>query len=254
MASRTTCRSLQRAIKRIRPSCECANSSARTSTVAPRSFSTTPPRSVVELEKDREERPRWSYTPEEMKAPYPYKVKDGRKPWECNSDPERLDRFYANFLGPGGENVLTEELKWLAITHKSFDQGRRGFNDRLAFFGRRLLTLQANLGLVNSTTFKRLVNEGKPQHPALEGLANLEEYPVSRVLTKIKLAALADTIGMREILRWQPKDPKQLLMSGDRVVMATSLYAILGAIGLHRGGAFANEVAREKILKPLGIR
>lgn len=133
MTSRTTCRSLQSAIKRTRSSCECASSLSRTPT--PRNLSTTSPRSVVELGKDREERPRWSYTPEEMKAPYPYKPKDGRKPWECNSDPERLDKFYANFLGPGGEKVLTEELKWLAITHKSFDQGRRGFNDRLAFFG-----------------------------------------------------------------------------------------------------------------------
>jgi len=32
--------------------------------------------------------------------------------------------------------MLTEEVKWLAVTHKSFDQGRRGYNDRLAFFGR----------------------------------------------------------------------------------------------------------------------
>jgi len=38
-------------------------------------------------------------------------------------------------LGEGGEKVLSEEVKWLAVTHKSFDQGRRGFNDRLAFVG-----------------------------------------------------------------------------------------------------------------------
>jgi large subunit ribosomal protein L15 len=31
--------------------------------------------------------------------------------------------------------MLSEEVKWLAITHKSFDQGRRGFNDRLANMG-----------------------------------------------------------------------------------------------------------------------
>jgi large subunit ribosomal protein L15 len=38
-------------------------------------------------------------------------------------------------LGNGGDQVLSDELKWLAVTHKSFDQGRRGFNDRLAFLG-----------------------------------------------------------------------------------------------------------------------
>lgn len=31
--------------------------------------------------------------------------------------------------------MLSEEIKWLAVTHKSFDQGRRGYNDRLALLG-----------------------------------------------------------------------------------------------------------------------
>lgn len=31
--------------------------------------------------------------------------------------------------------MLSEEVKWLAITHKGFDQGRRGFNDRLTNMG-----------------------------------------------------------------------------------------------------------------------
>lgn len=52
-----------------------------------------------------------------------------------NHDPLRLDQFYIGMLGDGGHKVLSEEVKWLAITHKSFDQGRRGFNDRLAFLG-----------------------------------------------------------------------------------------------------------------------
>ena len=55
--------------------------------------------------------------------------------WECNEDPKLLDAMYAKLLGRGGENALSEEVKWLAVTHKSFDQGRRGFNDRLAFLG-----------------------------------------------------------------------------------------------------------------------
>lgn len=38
-------------------------------------------------------------------------------------------------LGEDGDKMLSEEVKWLAVTHKSFDQGRRGFNDRLAFVG-----------------------------------------------------------------------------------------------------------------------
>jgi large subunit ribosomal protein L15 len=57
------------------------------------------------------------------------------KIWLVNSNPERLDAMYVRLLGPRGDKVLPEELKWLAVTHKSFDQGRRGFNDRLAMMG-----------------------------------------------------------------------------------------------------------------------
>jgi hypothetical protein len=43
--------------------------------------------------------------------------------------------MYLSFLGQNGDKLLSEETKWLAVTSKSFDHGRRGFNDRLAFFG-----------------------------------------------------------------------------------------------------------------------
>ncbi len=63
-------------------------------------------------------------------------VKDPRrKVWRCNEDPKLLDAMYNRLLGPNGENMLPDEIKWLAVTHKSFDQGRRGFNSRLAYYG-----------------------------------------------------------------------------------------------------------------------
>jgi large subunit ribosomal protein L15 len=69
-----------------------------------------------------------------MKLPFDPRD-DGKPEFQCNDDPAKLDRFYIKFLGRGGDEVLTDEVKWLAITHKSFDQGRRGFNDRLAYLG-----------------------------------------------------------------------------------------------------------------------
>src|SRR6187402_1731822 len=134
MASKATRRSLQSLTRQARPTCDCAKSKYSQS-VTIRQFSASTSRADTQYETDSGDRPRWSYTPEKMKAPYPWRIKDPEKQWECNSDPVRLDQFYINFLGRGGDKVLTEEVKWLAITHKSFDQGRRGFNDRLAFFG-----------------------------------------------------------------------------------------------------------------------
>lgn len=73
-----------------------------------------------------------------MKAPmqldFAKSVKN--KIWSVNNDPAKLDDMYNRLLGPGGSKMLPEELKWLAVTHKSFDQGRRGFNDKLALMGR----------------------------------------------------------------------------------------------------------------------
>jgi len=30
---------------------------------------------------------------------------------------------------------LTDEVKWQAVTHKSFDHGRQPFNEKLAIYG-----------------------------------------------------------------------------------------------------------------------
>lgn len=81
--------------------------------------------------------PRWARTPRRMKAPFsPHITKDPRRSeWKVNEDPKKLDDALNKFLGRDGERLLPDELKWLAVTHKSFDQGRRGFNDRLAFLG-----------------------------------------------------------------------------------------------------------------------
>jgi large subunit ribosomal protein L15 len=58
-----------------------------------------------------------------------------RKIWHNNEDPAKLDAMYNRLLGAKGDTMLPDEIKWLAVTHKSFDQGRRGFNTRLAYFG-----------------------------------------------------------------------------------------------------------------------
>ncbi|KAG9242704.1 ribonuclease-III-like-domain-containing protein [Calycina marina] len=258
MASKATYRTGQLLIRRSRPSCQCLNSPLILT--SSRQISTSSPRSVPEYETEKKERPRWSYTPEGMKAPYPVKIKDPAQAWECNSDPIKLDQFYIRFLGPGGDKVLTDETKWLAITHKSFDQGRRGFNDRLAFLGRRIITLQTTLALLNSSVATKTqtissIEDGRVpiEHPALQGLNNLTSAPIDEVLTKYRLGGLATQAGMRDIMRWKPRLTQNLERSGIDVALTTSLYAVIGAIDLERGMDVANQVTREKILKPLGI-
>ena len=70
-----------------------------------------------------------------MTAPVRLRPRNPGNDYTINEDPHRLNKVYLQVLGQGGDTMLTDEVKWLAVTHKSFDQGRRGYNDRLAFFG-----------------------------------------------------------------------------------------------------------------------
>ena len=90
---------------------------------------------LSEMEVDSDSPPRWSQTPPAMKAPVRVRPPRIPQPLKINKDQRKLDEFYNKFLGRDGDKMLSEETKWLAVTNKSFDAGRRGFNDRLAFFG-----------------------------------------------------------------------------------------------------------------------
>ena len=79
--------------------------------------------------------PRWAQTPRGMSMPFRLRPRPKNNEWKCNDDPTKVDAMYKKFLGEGGDKLLSDEVRWLAITHKSFDQGKRGFNDRLAYMG-----------------------------------------------------------------------------------------------------------------------
>ena len=85
--------------------------------------------------RDLRDGPRWQSTPPRMMAPVRSKPPVLNNDFAVNDDPESLDKAYDRVLGKGGHGMLTDEVKWLAVTHKSFDHGKRGFNDRLAFLG-----------------------------------------------------------------------------------------------------------------------
>lgn len=70
------------------------------------------------------------YRPIRTVAPFPVRV---QKPFIVNEDPEKLDAMYQKLLG--GNLGLSDEVKWQAITHKSFDHGWHPFNEKLGFFG-----------------------------------------------------------------------------------------------------------------------
>ncbi|KAJ4293613.1 hypothetical protein N0V90_008896 [Kalmusia sp. IMI 367209] len=228
-------------------------------------FSTTAPSRSPEHDTETANRPRWQQTPPRMMAPFRVRPKPRGPEFKVNDDPRRLDDAYSRMLGPGGDKVLSEEVKWLAVTHKSFDHGRRGFNDRLAYLGHRIVSLQTSQALLNAPQAESWPknSDGQPQrdqygrtpyvHPALSGLHGLTNEAKDRVLDKSRLASLAERYGFDKVTRWKPKRSDNLQSSGLESVLTTSLYAIIGALALERGGEIANKVTQDKILAPLGF-
>lgn len=134
MASKLPTRSFRAVYCSARRPAACPNSILPAAVVQRRELST--PTSTEEgTQAAQTNKPRWSYTPPAAKAPFSLRFNSRRPEFHVNEDPTVLDQFYIRMLGNGGDKMLSEEVKWLAVTHKSFDQGRRGFNDRLAFLG-----------------------------------------------------------------------------------------------------------------------
>jgi large subunit ribosomal protein L15 len=152
---------------------------------------------------------------------------------------------------------LTPCEQWQALTHKSFDHGRRPFNDKLAYLGKRILDLQTSLALLqqpiapDDTSSQHLYVFA---HPSLTGLNNITPHAKSMALDKKRLAQLAGTYGLDKVTRWKPRKTENLESSGQDVVLAQTIYAIVGAVALQRGGDVAAQVARERVLAPLGLK
>ncbi|KAH9904995.1 ribonuclease-III-like-domain-containing protein [Xylariomycetidae sp. FL2044] len=252
-----TSRSSARLASRVVRSCRVqpATPACRT-IISSSSFSTSANRASEETS----EIPRWAKTPERMKAPFsPHITKDpSRSRWKVNSDPQKLDDVLNNFLGRDGERMLPDELKWLAVTHKSFDQGRRGFNDRLAFLGRQICILETTQSIVTSTPNPQelpidpYADRREPfEDPALRGIDNLSETQPYEVFTLDKLARLAMETGLTEVVRWKPRMPENIKSSGFNVIMAGSVYALIGAITLQHGGKIASRIVRDRVMKKI---
>lgn len=125
--------------------------------------------------------------------------------------------------------------------------------------GKRVLSLQTSLALLASPPGPILPQtegayERQPfEHPLLESLPHLTAHAKAGVLAKSRLSHLGKEYGLQGVLRWKPKKADNLSGSGIDLVTAQAVYAIIGAISLERGGEIANRIAREQILRPLGL-
>lgn len=155
-----------------------------------------------------------------MKAPFsPHITKNPKNSvWSVNEDPAKLDEALNNLLGKGGERLLPDELKWLAVTHKSFDQGRRGFNDRLAYLGRQIAVTEAMQTILTEApapmgdSLEKDPFEGRREpfeNAMLERADNLSHQTPDSIFDLAKMQRLAVDTGISEVVRWKPRKVSQ---------------------------------------------
>jgi len=199
--------------------------------------------------------------------PYRLRPLPNQPAWVVNDEQAPLDEMYDRFLmgiegNKAGRTLLDDETKWLAVTHKSFDHGRQGANDRLAYLGKRIVDLETSVALLSAPTATSLTGKTLPtrqtypgfRHPALQGLENVTTSIKSQVLSPMRLALVASAAGIESVARWKPRQTERLKASGMETILAHTVYSIVGAIALKRGGEVAAKLVREKILAPLGLK
>lgn len=148
--------------------------------------------------------------------------------------------------------------------------------------GKRVIDLQTSLALLNAPNPEIQANQPpKPdefdripfEHPSLNGLDKLTESAKAKELDKSRLAKLGESYGLAHVIRWKPKNvsipiliasntlgdmlmisqTKNLAGSGIDVVLAHTVYAIIGAVTLQNGGEVGNRIVKESVLNPLGL-
>ncbi|KAK5993884.1 hypothetical protein PT974_07321 [Cladobotryum mycophilum] len=248
------------ALQSCRPSLMRCKHASRALAPCLRTYATTPTPDSFKITEndDKPAVPRWKETPAGMRAPMQmdFARSPRNKVWHVNNNPARLDEMYEKLLGPGGSRMLPEELKWLAVTHKSFDQGRRGFNDKLALMGRLTMVMEATKEIISKDPLEGSILADEFGRTPLENeqllsVDNLNVEGPKDAIGKEKLYALATKVRLLDVMRWKPRLTQRLESSGVETVLNAAIMAIIGAITLQHGSVIASKVVRERILAQL---
>ncbi|KAK7207851.1 ribonuclease-III-like-domain-containing protein [Myxozyma melibiosi] len=149
---------------------------------------------------------------------------------------------------------LPKDLLLQVFTHKSFRHGVLPYNERLAFYGRRLFSLQVAC----------LVAAHKSDGPtsiAGRDVEALKSKTAQGLLhSRGSIFKIAKESGLLPIIRWAPAQKFDNLMevnprtTGLLEVGAQTVYASIGAVAMCHGGAKAEQFIKKVIMAgPFGV-
>ncbi|KAI5954486.1 hypothetical protein KGF54_002261 [Candida jiufengensis] len=151
-----------------------------------------------------------------------------------------------SFLGDNYK--IPDEIALQIITHKSFGNGIKPYNEKLAAMGSKLLNLSLAKHVINSP------QQNQPQQLQINGLnLSILGTPLSKELSSRKSTGyFAKLNNLNKIMFWKSRNPTlNFEQSGELKVSSQLIYSLIGAINYHYGKHKAEEFINEKFVKKL---
>ncbi|CAN3353674.1 large ribosomal subunit protein mL57 [Diutina catenulata] len=138
---------------------------------------------------------------------------------------------------------IAPELALQVLTHKSYLNGIKPYNEKLAAMGQKCVNLY----------FAKYVTEAPTQSEVAVNGHNLDVLgsPMARELSgKLAMGLFAKTQGFSEVMFWKSANHElSFEASGEMSVSAHVMYALIGAVTLTHGKKAAEQFIHEKLLQ-----
>lgn len=136
---------------------------------------------------------------------------------------------------------ISDDLALQVLTHKSFGNGIKPYNEKLSAMGSKIL----NLFCAKLVTDKATTNENAIDGKNLDSLGS----PIAKELSgRMSLGLFAKSTNLNSIMFWKSYNHDlSFESSGEMKVSAQMMYALIGAITFTHGKEIAEAFIREKL-------
>lgn len=136
---------------------------------------------------------------------------------------------------------ISDDLALQVLTHKSFGNGIKPYNEKLSAMGSKIL----NLFCAKLVTDKTTTNENAINGKNLDCLGS----PIAKELSgRMSLGLFAKTTNLNRIMFWKSYNHDlSFESSGEMKVSAQMMYALIGAVTFTHGKEVAEAFIKEKL-------
>ncbi|KAI3402991.2 hypothetical protein KGF56_004244 [Candida oxycetoniae] len=153
-----------------------------------------------------------------------------------------------SYLGPNYQ--VPDEVALQVITHKSFGNGIKPYNEKLAAMGSKLLNLSLAKYVINNTTTNN--NDEKELEINNKNLSSLGSLWSRELCGRASTGYFANLKGLNKVMFWKSRNPSlSFESSGALKVSAQLLYSLIGAVNFYHGKEKAEAFIEENIVRGL---